>query len=222
MASRSEDAEHQPYKGGMGAQDHQAQLEAWGIDDSNEEQVSKARAWIRHLMVVTYYAKAYLLPYAMNGVSGVLVFQTTPASTRYYNQNMQHVSSGGYSISHPSWLHLAVSFFPGMALFEFCRLGSSGGYLGAASEVLPDLFARHGITKALQSYGSISSAYEHSMLRQVFRDMGIPVWLEIVSGLSWKALYGIDVYLKVGHSLPLPLSVLVQPLPVITNIRIYL
>ena len=203
MASRSQDAQH--HEVGIDSEDFRNQLAAWGIDDSEEEQVSMARAWIQHLTVFTYYAKAYLLPYVMNGVSGVFVFQTTPASTTYYNQNMKHMSSGGSSISSPSWLHLAVSLVPGMALFEFCRLGSLGGYLGYAFAVLPDLFARHGITKALQSYGSISSAYEHSMLREVFRDMGIPVWLEIVSGLSWKALYGIDVYLKVGRCL-LPLQ----------------
>ncbi len=73
MASRSQDAEHHP-SGGMGAQDHQAQLEAWGIDDSNEEQVSKARDWIQHLLVCNHYAKMFLVPYTRYRVSGVLVF----------------------------------------------------------------------------------------------------------------------------------------------------
>ena len=96
---------------GIDEKGHEAQFKAWGIDASDPAQVAMGLVWMRRLLAYTYYAKMYLLPYAMNGVSGVLVFKTTPSSTRYHNQNTQSVSDGGYSISHPSWMHLAVSIF---------------------------------------------------------------------------------------------------------------
>ena len=92
-------------------------VEEWGIGYLPDA-MERARQWLRHVAVNSYYATAFMVPYVIAGINGMIVACSTAESTRMQNQNNQEQAEG-MPIRDPSFLYFNVYWFPRMAILNF-------------------------------------------------------------------------------------------------------
>ena len=99
-------------------------MSRWGLL-AVEDGMQKALAWLaRH--DASYLATGFLIPFSMDGQSGVLHLSSTGESTRMCNAASTEFKRTCI-ITRPHWLWLEVRWYPGVALLNVAGLTRQTG-----------------------------------------------------------------------------------------------
>ena len=117
-------------------------MSRWGLL-AVEDGMQKALAWLaRH--DASYLATGFLIPFSMDGQSGVLHLSSTGESTRMCNAASTEFKRTCI-ITQPHWLWLEVHWYPGVALLNVAGLTRQTGIrLGVFQDFLAEQCAQRG------------------------------------------------------------------------------
>ena len=159
------------------------------------------RHWIKALKESTFLATAVYFPYLWQGTMGVFLCLSTPRSTRLSKENCMPDTQRRFGgIATPEYLFFDVYFYPGMAF------GDLGGFfdaralpLGLLGHVLYQLCNQAGIPFSGQEFFVRPGAWLYGGFRTLMQRLGVPLHAEVVSGLSYRRLASLDVFMAI-HS----------------------
>ena len=83
---------------GIDESDVKYQMQKWGMDPSEPQQVEAAYGWYHHVLTSTYYSKALMVPWVMNNVQGMLLAVSTAESTRAFGRGVSQNERGQYIV----------------------------------------------------------------------------------------------------------------------------
>ena len=92
-------------------------VEEWSIGYLPDA-MARAREWLLQVANNSYDATAFMVPYGINGINGMIVACSTGESTRIQHQNCQE-QAAGMPVRDPSFLYFNVYWFPRMAILNF-------------------------------------------------------------------------------------------------------
>ena len=126
--------------------------------------------------------------------------QSTAEGTRVFNAGMA-ANSRREVYADVDWYYYETYWYPGLALMNIAGLRSSEhtpmGYLG---EVLAQATGR-GDFRSL--YCMLTHGLYRDGLRRCLTDLGIAMWVEFTSGISWRGYRVLDLYVAyAGANLP--------------------
>ena len=182
-----------------GEQEVHERMRAWGIGGSHAGSVFRR---IKQLKESTYMATAVYFPCIWQGVWGLCLALSTPDSTRMSKQNgifQNQVNMGG--IANPEWLLFVAYFYPGLVF------GNMYGFTDGGARpmgTLADVFDRLCIDQLRmadwrQHVFVRDRGWVYGGLRTLMKLLGIPQHAEVVSGLSWRRMASLDVFVGI-HS----------------------
>ena len=171
----------------------------WNVPPGGENAVIH---WLKMLAESTWFATGIYFPVVWNGVMGVCLCVSTPAVARVSNANLvvdEYKKCRG-GIDTPEWLQLDVYFYANMVFGNFHGFRhASGRFLGTLEYVLEQLCATAGIVDWILDVFVPDGEWMYGGLRRVLARLRIPVHAEVVSGLSYRALMSLDVFIAI-HS----------------------
>ena len=95
----------------------------WGLP----EDASGWRAacdWAYLLLTDAHYAHAFMMAFAISGITGVLLVVSTPESVRMQQDNVWQLSQG-YLVSAVYWLGMMAYWYPGLVPMNFAGITDS-------------------------------------------------------------------------------------------------
>jgi hypothetical protein len=170
-------------------------MERWHTPPNHE---AYARRWLKQCGSERWFACGIFFPILWEGVKGVCLAVSSVMSTRQSKTNndpdYQH-SMGG--IPEPEWLYFDAFFyahavFGNFSVFQDERLGKPIGYL---LHVFDTLCTARGIVAWKANLFVHPGQWVYSSMRYLLGQLGIPIHAEIVSGLSYRALATLDVFI---------------------------
>ena len=168
----------------------------WGMGEGDGPAVCN---WIKKLQEGTWLASAVYFAHVWHGMAGVFLCISSPESTRLSKFNSQHASqhtNGG--IRSPEYLAFDVYWYPGIVFGNLAGFTNPGAQrVGNLGEVLAILCS--GIPDWTQHVGVPDRGWVYGGLRRLFQLVGIGQQAEVVSGLSWRRLHSLDVFVAI-HS----------------------
>ncbi len=98
-------------------------------------------------------------------------------------------------IQTPEWLAFAVYFYPGLAFGHLLGFRDPAAeYLGTLSDVFHRLCTEAGIANWRRHVFVGHGGWVYAGLRKLLQLLGIPVHSEVVSGLSYRRMASLDVF----------------------------
>ena len=167
----------------------------WGLEAGDG-----VKDWLYRLYNQTYFATAYLVPFVLAGVQGMMYAQSTAEGTRVFKAGMA-ANNRREVYADVDWYYYETYWYPGLALMNIAGLVSpehtSMGYLG-------DVLARaSGRGDFRSQYCMLTHGLYQDGLRRCLTDLGIAMWVEFTAGISWQGYRLLDLYVAyAGASLP--------------------
>jgi hypothetical protein len=156
-----------------------------------------AKAWAELCARETWYAYAFKVPFVFGGSPGILLLESSAASTRKYKENMELFNAGGI-ITDPYWLYFTSSFFPYLSFLNFHGMtdGQGSCITLAPLGVLLDGALGHNTWR--QEYCTVTVGYYLENFRRMLCEVcEAKHWAEIVIGRSQAKYACLDAYVKV-------------------------
>ncbi len=175
-------------------EDFERKVWQWGMQDKRAD----AKHWYDMVNENRYYALGLLVPWVRDGVSGMLLAESTPASTRMMHQH-QEENKAGCIIMDPYWKYYKVWWFQGLAFLNFSGM-SDAAYEGVQllqnlGSILADMCRVHNVD--FQEYCNVYYGCFNDRLRELLARLGIRLWCHIAAGRSFSGYASLDVYIKV-------------------------
>ena len=165
----------------------------WQMAPGDERQVWH---WLKSLRENTWLATALYFPYLWQGIMGVFLCLSTPESTRQSKVNSMVENQrrmGG--IDTPEYLFFTVYFYPGMVFGNLAGFGDSHAQpLGTLADVFNQLCTEARIASWRQDVFVRPGGWVYAGFRTVLQLLRIPVHAEVVSGLSYRRMASLDVF----------------------------
>ena len=154
-------------------------------------------AWIKYLWESRWFASAVYFQYAWNGVPGVFLCVSTPASTRQSKQN--GMANGG--VDFPEYFLFDVYFYANLVFGHYHGFRDGDAlHLGTLMDVLQSLCSDVGIATWRQHAVVRPGGWIYAGLRMLFEYLRVPIFAEVVSGLSYRRFASLDVYVAMYTS----------------------
>ena len=155
--------------------------------------------WIKALKERTWLATALYFPYVWQGTVGVFLCLSNPTSTRQSKENCipeYQRRCGG--IPYPEYLFYDVYFYPGMRFGNLCDFMDDRALrLGLLANVLVELCGRARVHFSEQDVFVRPGAWVYGGFRALMQRLRVPVHAEVVSGLSYRRLASLDVFMGI-------------------------
>ena len=146
-----------------------------------------------------------MVPWSVDGVSGILLAVSTPESIRAYKASIAQNQRGGM-ITEPDWLYYGVYWFAGLCMFNFAGLSDpqyEGRELpGNLGMLLEQECSAEGID--FSEYVNITRGTYYESFRYLLRDVGVFKHLQITTCMSCNAFRGLEAYLTVFEGIAPP------------------
>ena len=186
-----------------------ALMHSFGIDKAHaltNGTYNAVKAWADLCGSERWYSSCFLVPMEFEGANGIMLMESTAASTAKYKENYAAFQAGT-TITDPHWMYYTLMWFPGLTLLNFGGL-AHGRIEGRALQMrVGELFdVLFNGTTWRQEYAWIREGYFLASLRRLIRErLNAYNWLELTIGRSYIAYAALDVYVKVvSYQMPLP------------------
>ena len=169
-------------------------MERW-----NTRNETYVRQWLQICGTSRFFACGIFFQTVWDGVAGVCLALSSRMSTRQCQTNddpvYQHRLGG---IPFPEWMYFDAYFydhavFPNMAAFQDENRGRRIGNLG---EVFATLCTAAGIVGWQDIAFVYPGQWVYGGMRALLHQLRVPIHAEIVSGLSYRALASLDVFVS--------------------------
>ena len=172
----------------------------WNVPRGGEHAVF---VWLKMLAESRWFATGIYFPAVWNGVLGVCLCLSTAAATRVSKANSEVDDNkkrrGG--IETPEWLQFDVFFYANLVFGNLHGFRDPEGvFLGTLAYVLEQLSATAGIRDWTRDVFVRHGEWMYAGLRRVLDRLGIRVHAEVVSGLSYRVLMSLDVFIAIHAS----------------------
>ena len=169
----------------------------WNVPRGGENYVA---VWLTSLAQSRWFATGLYFPAVWMGEAGLCLCVSTAASTRVSKANSEPDETmkrrGG--IDTPEWLYYDVFFYAGLVFGNFHGFRDAGGRcLGHLEYVLAQLSATAGIRDWSRDVFVRHGEWMYGGLRRIFDRLRIGIHAEVVSGLSYRALMCLDVFIGI-------------------------
>ena len=168
-------------------------MRRWGTPAGEER---KVYYWLKQLAENRWYATAVYFPYVWQNVMGIYLCISTAESTRQCKANADVENQRRMrGIQIPEWMQFDVYFYPGLVfgnLFGFTNPAAEP--LGTLGNVLNRLFTNAGILDWRRHVNVAPGGWVYAGLRRLLQLLGIPVHAEVVSGISYRRMASLDVF----------------------------
>ena len=174
-------------------------MREWDVPASGEHAVIH---WLRMLAESRWFATGIYFPVSWNGDMGVCLCVSTPEVARVSKANLvvDEYKRSRRGIDTPEWLLHDVYFYANIVFGNFHGFRhASGRFLGTMEYVLDQLCRTAGIVDWRRDVFVPDGEWMYGGLRRVLARLRIPVHAEVVSGLSYRALSSLDVFIAI-HS----------------------
>ena len=153
--------------------------------------------WYERCYVNMAFGTAVVFPLLINGDDCIIA----ACSTSETNSMQGHHSSAVGIIHEPAWMRNLCYKYNGLALLNFEGLtdpkyAESAQPIGYLQDLLDEYCPSVGIPDWRQRYGQLRGGPYLQGLRELFRRLEVPVFLEISSGSSRRVYAGFDVYVR--------------------------
>ena len=171
-------------------------MERWQRAPGEERLVWR---WLRTLRENTWLATALYFPHVWQGTMGVFLCLSTAHSTTQSKENrMDETQRRHGGIDTPDYLLYDVYFFPGMV---FGNLGGfverHGQFLGSLAQVFDRLCSQARIASWGQDVFVGPGGWMYGGFRTMMQRLGVPFHAEVVSGLSYRRIATLDVFMAI-------------------------
>ena len=165
----------------------------WGLSDVAAG-YGMALSWLT-VLLDTYYAMAFMVPFTIAGTEGCILVTSTAQSARVYAHNCEEYQQTNM-ITDPHWQYFEVFWYTGLALFNFYDLAYGNGM--KMGENLAEFLDRYAGPLWKQQYCNIRGG---GMFLETFRRLlrevcGVANWLEISVGRSYQQFRALDFYVR--------------------------
>ena len=152
--------------------------------------------WLKVLRETTWLANAVYFPCMWQRIMGVCLCLSTPESTRESKENgMVENQRRMGGIRTPEWLAFTVYFYPGLVFGNLLGFRDPDAEcLGTLSDVFHRLCTQAGIANWRRHVFVGHGGWVYAGLRTLLQLLGIPVHAEVVSGLSYRRMASLDVF----------------------------
>ena len=173
----------------------------WNVPPASENAVY---VWLKMLAESRWFASGIYFPAVWNGVLGVFLCVSTAESTRVSKANSQVDEEmrrrGG--IKTPEWLYFDVFFYANLVFGNVQGFGDAGRqppgvFVGTLAYVLEHLCQIAGLRDWVNDVFVRHGQWMYGGLRRILDRLRIPVHAEVVSGLSYRALMSLDVFIGI-------------------------
>lgn len=169
----------------------------WNVPRGGENAVF---VWLKMLAESRWFATGIYFPAVWNGVMGVCLCVSTAASTRVSKANSEVDENmkrrGG--IETPEWFAFDVFFYANLVFGNLHGFRDpEGRVLGTLAYVLEQLSATAGIRDWTRDVFVRHGEWMYAGLRRILDRLRIRVHAEVVSGLSYRALMSLDVFIAI-------------------------
>ena len=172
-------------------------MRAWGIAAGREGMVFR---WIKQLKESTWFATAVYFPCMWEGVMGLCLCLSSPESTRMAKENgMIHNQLNRGGIPNPEWLWFWVYFYPGLVFGNIDGFSDiRARYIGTLADVFDRLcIDTLGMADWRKHVFVRDRGWVYGGLRTLMNLLGIPQHAEVVSGLSYRRMASLDVFVAI-------------------------
>ena len=187
------------------------QARRWGMTDDRNQVTplayESAAKWLREVRYNSSYAISICMPFIYDGEQGVLCMASTGASCTQDNANKG--IDGMRRLTLPGWYLFEVWFFTGLVMHNFAGMVDShtGGIrLGTAQEVFDGIWHKQGKKdKWRGEYLPVPGQPYFGSFWRMIHDLDVKYWVVYTTGLSYRAYYGLDCYIRTyTHGTPEP------------------
>ena len=180
-----------------GEQEVQERMRAWGIPAGRQGIVFR---WIKMLAESTWFATAVYFPCMWQGVAGLCLCLSSNASTRMSKENgdIQNQRNMG-GIQYPEWLLFDVFFYPGLVFGNIDGFSNPRAQRIGTLEHVFDRLCNDTLRMAAwrQHVFVPDRGWVYAGMRTLMNILGIPVHAEVVSGLSYRRMASLDVFVAI-------------------------
>ena len=180
----------------------------WGLPE-DESGRRAALDWAYLLLTDAHYAHAFMMAFAINGITGVLLVVSTPESVRMQQDNVWQLSQG-YLVSAVYWLGMMVYWYPGLVPMNFAGITDSKYQGQMIAENMGNFFDQY-LASSMplwrNEYCIVRNGVDilDGFQRLISDKYHVESFLYITSGYSWYAYHGLDIHLRwVTKGMPLP------------------
>lgn len=143
-------------------------------------------------------ATAFIFPMCILGSEGIVAACSTAASDLMQRHHTR--SEGSIEINTPAWLFFECYFFVGMTLLNWSGMTDStytrSRHLGSLGDFLNAECQTHGIVYPCVYYTVTRGGPYFKGLRDLLGELGVQVWLELVSRCSVRVCGALDVSVR--------------------------
>ena len=165
----------------------------WGVD------YACAAQWYFFCFMHSYFARSIIIPWRINGVSGIIC----AASTKISNTRQNEARIAGKYLHNLGWFFYDCYWYPGLSMLNWAGMTDplycgNGQPLPQNLAQLIDMYvANSDLQNWRETYGTHHGGAEYyEGLRRLLRVMQKSVWIELVSGYSREVYGGLDVYVR--------------------------
>ena len=171
-------------------------VQQWGMEGMPQG-AAWAKEWAEVCETQTWFATVKMITYVYDGVQGILLLESTPASTAKYKENSEVFQQGGL-VDDPYWMYFNSSFYPGLSFLNF------RGMVDGHKSVRPlgpfgDLVDRELESNVWrQQYCAVGEGYYLGSFRRLLSEvLKAPFWAEILFGHSKQQYACLDAYIRI-------------------------
>ena len=152
--------------------------------------------WLKRLRENTFLATAMYFAFQWRGLPGVFLCLSTAASTRLSKENAKVenlLNMGGVAL--PEYLLFDVYFYPDLVFGNLDGFKCPDArHLGNLRDVFDHLCAEARIANWMQVVFTGQGSWLYAGFRRLLQLLGVPVHAEVVSGLSYRRIASLDVF----------------------------
>ena len=161
--------------------------------------VAEVQEYIAKLEQSAGYATAFMVPYQMDTVDGIILLTSTRGSTCQLARNSATALEGGI-ISDPHWSYFDVWWYPELVTLNFHGI-TDPKYAGTQLDVnFGELLTRRLGPDWRNNYTTFAVGWYLDSLRSVLGALNAYNWAEIVIGSSWRGFRVLDFYIRMMSS----------------------
>lgn len=171
-------------------------LRWWGMQPADFD---AAKEWYALVTQNKYWTKAKMIPLPIDGISGLLVVMSTKESNKAFHDSVSK-NANHCMVTDPEWLYFAVYWYPGLALWNIAGLMDPKYVVSETPRplwcLLETIFQKRGNPNWRQQYCTMDHGAYHDSFRTLLLDIGVKVWVELTTGLSYQQFRALDAYCK--------------------------
>lgn len=181
-----------------------AQAIEWGMQERDgsvsAQAIADAREYMQYLEYGSNFAVQLMFAYTLNATQGVMLVCSTPESCVLDNENCRRIAQN-LAVLQVGWMKFSVWWYPGLSILNFYgmtdRSATGGVLLGTVEHVFGEEWFRRNEPTWQIKYGIPRPGGEYyDMLFCMLHALGIPFFVLITSGYSWRGYRALDVYLR--------------------------